>query len=354
MTTKFSTLSLAGVICGLALAAGSETALASDPVGSSKAADQAFLTLGVDNDFFEFANLDQHYTNGLKASWLSAPRDDLPAWLTDAIAPPTLSSGAVSATSHRLGVSLSQEIFTPADTTVSAPQPDDRPYAAWLHMTFALVSIREAGTEESWQDKWKVDLGVVGPAALGEQVQNGWHRFIGVEQAKGWGNQIHNEPALGLTFERAWRSASLTTPAVLGFDTDFIPYGVVTVGNVRTYAGVGATLRIGPSLPDDFGPTGIYPDDGGSEWFSGSGGLDWYLFAGASMRGVARDIFLDGNTFRSSASIDKRPVVADLKAGFVAVVWDTRIAFTDVYRTKEFYGQVKPDLFGSISLTRAF
>ena len=82
--------------------------------------------------------------------------------------------------------------------------------------------------------------------------------------------------------------------------------------------------------------------------------LAWYLFAGAEARAVAHDIFLDGNTFDSKQSIGKRPLVADVQAGLAIVFRQTRISYTQVWRTKEFDGQKKPDYFGSISITSKF
>lgn len=325
------------------------------PLTSAKAADDnGFISLEVENDVFFAIGTDRHYTNGVKASWTSAPRHDLPLWLQDVSAPRFFTGTADdSKTTHRLGLALSQEIFTPEDTQTATALPDERPYAAWLHTTLSLQSIFYANDGEAWQDKILLDLGVVGPAALGEEVQNGWHRSFGIETVKGWDNQLHNEPGVNLTVERAWRSPKLKTPDVIGLETDFIPYGVLALGNVSTYAGLGGTLRIGANLPDDFGPTGIYPNNGGSDWFIPTTGFNWYVFAGASGRAVGRNIFLDGNSFRDSQSVDKRIFVADLKAGLVAVIWDMRLSLTNVYRTREFYGQSEPDQFGSLTVSFA-
>ncbi len=332
------------------------TAFQPSPAESAEPADNGFLTVQAENDLFaKFANTDRHYTNGVQISWLSAPRDDLPEWLRTISAPPVFAlftdDAEVVRTSHRIGVSLAQALFTPDDTDQSAPILNDRPYAAWLHTTFTLQSVRENAAHEAWQDQWKLDLGVVGPWALGRETQNGWHRLIGVDQASGWANQLRNEPGINLSFERAWRSATFSTPRMLGLETDIIPYGIVALGNVQTYAGGGGTFRIGPALPNDFGPTRIYPGIGGSEWFHSANGFDWYLFAGAEARAIARDIFLDGNTFRDSQSVDKKVFVFDGKLGAVAVLGATRVSFTHVFRTREFYGQPKPDQFGSISVS---
>lgn len=90
----------------------------------------------------------------------------------------------------------------------------------------------------------------------------------------------------------------------------------------------------------------------GTGYFETPGdGFGWYLFAGADGRAVARNIFLDGNTFRDSPSIDKEHFVADLSAGLALTFERVRISYTVVYRTKEFQGQDDNDLFGSVGLT---
>ena len=83
-------------------------------------------------------------------------------------------------------------------------------------------------------------------------------------------------------------------------------------------------------------------------------GFGWYLFAGASGRAVGRDIFLDGNSWRHSASVRKRPAVADLEAG-AALFWrDMRLSFTQDIRSQEFVGQRKAFTYGIVTLAVAF
>ena len=60
----------------------------------------------------------------------------------------------------------------------------------------------------------------------------------------------------------------------------------------------------------------------------------WYLFAGFETRLVGRNIFLDGNTFRSSHSVEKNPVVTDLRLGIATVLFDkVRLTYTDNVQT---------------------
>lgn len=329
-------------------------AFAADTASEAAQPDNGFITLQSENDKYAFNPTDRHYTNGIQASWLSGPREDMPEWLKEIAAPPLLADpNRIATENHRVGVSFGQVIFTPEDTQARQPLYKDRPYAAWTHLTFSLLSVRTTALGSAWQDRWNLDVGMVGPAALGRQVQNGFHSLIDVDTAKGWDNQIKNEPGLNLTFERAWRSSVFDTPQILGMDTDFIPYGMAALGNISTLAGVGGTFRIGPDLPDDFGPTRIYPGIGGSDWFHTSKEFSWYFFGGFEGRAVARDIFLDGNSFRDSMSVDKKPLVGDLRAGVVVVLGRARLSFTQVLRSEEFHGQDGPDQFGSLSLSLA-
>ncbi|MEQ9518612.1 MAG: lipid A deacylase LpxR family protein [Parvibaculum sp.] len=314
----------------------------------------AYGSIQVENDLFaNFANTDRHYTNGLQASFLSEPTE-LPGILKDIATIPVPFGADGSPATHRLGLSLGHSIFTPDDTSTTTTIADDRPYAAWLHLTLTLQTLWKTDGVGSYQDQWKIDVGVVGPAAGGRFVQNNWHKLIGADEANGWSNQLRNEPALNVTFERAWNSPELAPATLGGFEMDAIPYVVAALGNVQTYAGGGATFRIGPDLPDDFGPARIYPGIGGSEVFTPEPGFNWYLFAGIEGRVIGRDMFLDGNLFSQSHSVDKRYFVSDLRLGAVAFWEDVRVSFAHIYRTKEFSAQKKADQFGSLSLGVAF
>ena len=69
---------------------------------------------------------------------------------------------------------------------------------------------------------------------------------------------------------------------------------------------------------------------------------------------MARDIFLDGNTYRDSRSVDHRTFVGDLELGG-AVFWqNVRLSYTQDFRSKEFVAQEKSFTFGVLSLSFAF
>ena len=83
-------------------------------------------------------------------------------------------------------------------------------------------------------------------------------------------------------------------------------------------------------------------------------GWSWYVFAGAEARAVARNIFLDGNTFSDSHSVDKNPLVSDLNIGLAITYDQFRVGYTLNYRTREFEDQSDPQIFGALNFGYRF
>jgi lipid A 3-O-deacylase len=113
-----------------------------DESASDPSRQWAFGTVQVENDLFaNVANTDRHYTNGLQASVLSHPLT-LTGWQKE-VATARMPFGLDDAkpASHRVGLALGHSIFTPDDTDTSGLVNNDRPYAAWLHLTFTLQTL---------------------------------------------------------------------------------------------------------------------------------------------------------------------------------------------------------------------
>ena len=312
------------------------------------------FTLTSENDKY-FAGTDHHYTNGLKLAFLGTTRlDESPdfiRWITKQV--PTLGQDAARQ-NYKIGLSLGQDIFTPSDTTRAIPDPTDRPYAAWLYTSLNFQAVSADGKTLRIAE---ITFGMVGPAALGRQVQNGFHRMIGKATSQGWDHQLKNEPGLifGLERRRRMLRQDLGSPQV---SADLIGHYGIALGNIRTNAYAGPAVRIGWHLPEDFGADLIRPS-GGDEAPVRSASV--YVFVSSQVQVVARNIFLDGNSWRAGPSVDKRPVVGDLNVGLVGrfpmrlgSIRGLQFAYIQNYRTNEFYGQVKPDVFGSISLSVLF
>ena len=328
------------------------SSFAVDEIGGAQPLRFGSFSLYTENDKY-FAGTDQNYTNGLKLSALST---DLRSFTDDSVPAPIrglsrLLGGVITDDlPYKLGLSLGQNIYTPANTAATAPIPTDRPYAAWLYLGIAFQVYHPPATTDGGLarlDVFEVTAGMVGPAALGREFQNGFHDLIGVDRANGWDNQIENEPGLNLVYERKYRLS--TAHARTGWGADFIPHAGLSLGNIFTYANAGFEVRAGYSLPADFGSNLIRPS-GDSNALKRTP-FNAFLFAAVDGRAVARDITLDGNTFRDSPSIDKKHFVADLYAGLGLGTTNWQLTYAQTYRTVEFQGQTKRSVFGSISLS---
>jgi lipid A 3-O-deacylase len=78
--------------------------------------------------------------------------------------------------------------------------------------------------------------------------------------------------------------------------------------------------------------------------------FDWMLFAEIQARGVAQNIFLDGNTFTDSHSVRKRNFVWDAGGGIILGFGHFKspvfLSFSFVLRDREFTFQQGRNNFG--------
>lgn len=310
------------------------------------------LTLIEENDSIVFPT-DRYYTQGFAFAYLTGDIEDDSIWDSPFSGLESLGAfGTPEAeSSRRYEFIFGQSIFTPEDTDRSNPDPDDRPYAGWLYGGIGFIQ----DTDRRQLDHLELLVGIVGPGAQARPAQNDWHQFIGVADAEGWDYQLDNEPGVMLSYGRKWR---FIQPLAGGFAVDAIPELGVTAGNVMTYGEAGGILRFGRNLEADYGAPRIRPALSGTSYFNGDYLEDpfgFYVWIGAQGRAVARNIFLDGNTFEDSRDVDKEILVGDISGG-VALFWDRSIrldaGFT--YRTKEFEGQDDEAKFANVNLSIGF
>jgi lipid A 3-O-deacylase len=301
-------------------------------------------------------NTDKHYTHGLKISYvtpqladesfLNAPIKVLRNYLF-------LFATRETDLDDRLEWTvLGQSLFTPSNLHLDNPDPHDRPYAGWLYGGFDFIQ----NAADRRLDSFELQFGVVGSAALGRQTQNDFHQFIATGKAKGWSHQLANEFGFNASWERKWRFGC-ELPGKFGFE--FIPDAGVTAGNVLTYGELGGLFRIGRELKANWGPELIRPGYSGTGYFEAARAKDVSLgfafFAGAQGRAIARNIFLDGNSFATSRSVPKNYLVADLVFG-VEIFYSNyfRVSATGVVRSSEFHNQGGWDKFASINCSFEF
>jgi hypothetical protein len=246
---------------------------------------------------------------------------------------------------------LGQLIVTPADIAKPIPDPADRPYAGLLYGALS--------TQLVHGDRFhglKLVAGVVGPASLAAHTQKQVHRWTGSLMPQGWDHQLKNEPILNAVYEHRQRHTLLASKD--GWGVEAIPRFGGMLGNVLVQAQVDGQVRVGYNLPDDFGRT----------LMRGLGNLPFplarpgtgprrfgaYAFAGGGANLVARNLTLDGNTFRDGPRVEKIPL---FPAGEVGVsVWTSSFeaTFSYVFWGREYEAQAKVSRFGTATISVRF
>lgn len=313
----------------------------------SERRDGQYFSINVENDSFG-GGRDENYTSGVRFSYHNA-RLSIPDWAKSV---GELYPGFRINDTTAITYSFGQNLYTPKNITLSTADPNDRPYAGWLYASAALSTITD-----NHQDQFEIALGAVGPASLGKATQNFVHNHIFTDSAdpQGWNSQLKNEPGLMLSWGREY-------PDLLSSHWDeriafsLAPSFGVTLGNVYTLAQVGLGFRLSP-YEDRFAdlPTRVRPSIPGNGYFQKpEDKWSWGFFGGVTGYAVGRNIFLDGNTWQDSPSVDKKPLVYDTFIGIDTTYSNTRLSYTLNKRSKEFDGQDNESVFGSIALTRRF
>ena len=294
-----------------------------------------------ENDLFY--RTDRDYTNGIEFAFSPAgnPHQSVPDFLLGLV------PDKFSAPDARASYTLDQMMFTPEDTAAYDPPLTQRPYAGFLYAGLTL-SARTSTREE----QLRLQLGTTGPASLAADAQDFVHRLRGFALPRGWHTQLRDEPGLVLSYQRMDRVAALSSGGEPIFDLN-TNYGGA-IGNIFDYADLGFTARLGFNMPADNGPPQIEPARLGSYFYLPQPGLGGYIFAGLQGRAVARNIFLDGNSFQTSRSVDKENFVGELAMGGALTFERFRLSFVHVIRTREYKLQTGYDEFGTLCLSVNF
>jgi len=284
---------------------------------------------------------DQYYTSGLRANWTSGT-DNLPKPFAN------LNRMLMGQGVQRISIGVQQLIFTPSDTQTPNVVQGARPYAGLLLGTINLINDTDLS-----RSIVGVQFGVMGPAALGRQLQNGFHSAIGDTKNLGWSHQLQNQPVFQVQAGRTWR---IPLVSAFGLSMDMLPAVSGAAGDYKIYGDVADTIRFGQGLNSDFGTPTIGPGTDGTDAYTLTRSFAWYGFAGAEGQAVAYDATLQGNTVRdNSIHVSKKWDVGEIHAG-LAVMWHgMRLSYSQIWQTQQF-ATARSGLFnyGSLALSVKF
>jgi hypothetical protein len=127
-------------------------------------------------------------------------------------------------------------MFTPIKATLALASSHDRPFAGCFY--------GEYGQSRFYESQniliTNLQVGVIGPNAKGQEIQNFMHRLYNYPEAKGWKHQIHNAFALNLniTFVKHLKKVSSS-------HFDLNSYNELKAGTIFTAISTGLYSRIG-------------------------------------------------------------------------------------------------------------
>lgn len=305
---------------------------------------EKFLTITSENDLYG-SGKDENYTNGFLVTY-SDNRTSLPG--LEGLLLETFPWFEVNETT-RVYYSFGQNMYTPENILDKTPDPKDRPYAAFLYGAVGFSTL-----SENHVDDVELTLGVVGPSALGEPVQKAVHAFIDSDKPSGWDSQLKDEPAIMMAFQRQWPEAYAADLNSSHFR--MAPHAGASVGNVYTYVAGGVNVQLTPrEYIWQSTPLRVRPAIPGSGYFAvPENRFAWSVFAGLEGRVIGHNIFLDGNSYQSGPSVDKKYFVVDANGGLTFTYGKTQLSYTMNWRSKEFDGQSSSSVFGAVSLARRF
>jgi lipid A 3-O-deacylase len=323
----------------------------------NRAEDSNTITFYMEND--AIAGTDGQYTSGIKLTWISKDmrtyrkEDGMPQCLCPVVDRlPFINDLAYQ---KNYFFSIGQNIYTPTDTERSDLIKDDRPYAGLTYLALGFNS-----KDFKRMDTLEIDLGIVGPHSYASGVQEFVHDILDSKHVNGWKNQLKDEPILDVFYERKWRV--LSQEVGNNFAYDFIPHAGFSLGNLLTAGTLGAQMRFGYNLPNDFGTLLIRPgsdtnapvDQKDARFSPGSTRFGMHFFLGLDASAIARNLLLDGNTFRHSHSVKKKPFVRRLFGGVGFLIHGAKITIANAWESKEFYSQKRGQRYGSLTISYSY
>ena len=240
---------------------------------------------------------------------------------------------------------VTQEIYTP-DVQRGPPDAPDRAPTARL-----LATLDQHFRGEFAFQTVGLALGVRGPSALGEQTQKLVHRFVPGGANIDWTRQTRpDEYDASLVWTRTQRSAR-ESPMGEGLKLHF---GTV-LGNQELFAHLGAEYRIGDASARGlssrllrFAPTPPVTD-------SGAPAIGWSAFAGASVRGVARNELIAQDYDPTKPELKLERAVGRFAVGATYSARWGSIELDVAADTREFKGQhLAAQPFGSLTVHFSF
>jgi lipid A 3-O-deacylase len=280
-----------------------------------------YFRINYENDYFTAT--DRDYTQGIYIEWVTPRLRHFP--LTALLWHPR--NGII-----KYGLAIEDDTYTPNHYERPEIQYGDRPFADALFLKSFLVSVNEDRRERIGT---QVSIGVIGPAAGGEGMQEGIHRWLHDIQPKGWANQIKNGPVLNyqVNYEKE-----------LYADRDqfsLSSYNSLRIGTLSDKASTGLTGMVGNFYSPFAGDRGLTARGHRPRLKK----VQYYFYDQLSVNFIGYDATLQGSLFDHSSPYtipggELNRLTAQNRWGFVLILKKLYLEYYQTGLTEEFHTSV--------------
>ncbi len=237
------------------------------------------------------------------------------------------------------------EIYTPYSAKAPDPALHDRPLTGYL---YGAAAFNRFYKNESML-RFKAEAGMIGPPALGKEVQMGYHDLLNIYEPKGWEYQLKSE--LGLNVSLDYQNLLLRSSNKMA---DLTLVSSALLGNTFSGANLGMLIRLGKLnyLFESISNNSLISLDPPEKksW-------ELFLYTIPRINYVAYDATIMGGLFLK----DKGPITFDAEKfvysqqigiSLSAKRWSAN--YNIVLKSKEVKSKAKAHAYGSISLAYRF
>lgn len=294
--------------------------------------------LQIENDVFSSAltgeKSDKNYSNGVKIiKGIRARR------LKEKFAEMGMEKVEVS-------LVLGHLLYNPEDKKSEEFQADQRRYAGVLYGGLKLNIYDNAQEYFTGAHEVELDLGVVGPSAQAEGLQQFTHKVSGSTEVNGWDHQLEDELFVRLSYLR--RQMLLT-------DNEYYQL-IGTLGaslsNIQSYARAGLYVNIaifGELSQEYLSSNVIHPSQGGQKRVKKH---NLGITFGTELRAKFHDYLVEGNSSETKG-LEMEPLVFDLYTKLTYAYKDKWSAgLILILRSEEYEGQGESSVLGGLVIER--
>ncbi len=286
-----------------------------------------------DNDNYDLELTDRYYSNGfiIQYNWMAKN-----------------SKQSVAKKIHR--TELAHKVYNPYknnESLASVTANLDRPYAGWFSASYGATII----SKKQHLLTYTFTTGIMGPGALGEEVQQNWHKFIGLYKVYGWDEyQLKNE--WGFNASAEYYHSILKAEPNRNFSAHLV--SKATLGNTFTNVSAGALFKMGWLNAEHE-----------SGYWSGNLGAnektfrknEFIFFLEPTVQYQAYNATVQGGLFRKdkgSFTTDIEPIVFQTKTGIMITGNKMGFRWYYTFRGKEGSMMKKGEHWGTIGLSFRF